>query len=440
MQDKSSHQDNKIETDESCKQSELTSLLHDRGHISSSKGTPSSNTVPPQYNPHLNILRFGIDSLYLSYQGALSEESEQRLNLLKDMAQSDDPKCQSQAQLKIGDHLFEVLDKGQKPFAFVLVDNWFRISLSRHTSKSMPLAYVQISSEVLTFHSIDEIVDELNYILNSLASQVSAANTSRVDLFADFVTSHDLDDIDIKQWITRTQLFDKHYMRPQFTGWSIGYNNSLSARLYDKTIEIKKSGKDYLHDLWKKAGWNGEDHVWRLEFQYMRELLGEVDCVPLAKMLANKSALWQFASTDWLRLSTPNPNDTNSSRWATHPLWLSLSNIEWEQAPGAKLVRIRKERAPSDDSLFVNGIAGLTSFMALRGITDLYDGFQQYLREAKRFHDTRGRFTDETFHSYISKKVKEKGRRYNSINNKPKPDKAEQRKQAKDYRDGKDGE
>jgi len=406
----------------------------------SSEGTPSSNTVPPQYNPDLFLLRFGIDSLYLSYKGTLSQETELRLLSLKDMAQSDDTNRQSQAQLSVGSHLFEVLDKGQKPFAFVLVDNWYRIALSKRSSTSMPMAYVQISSEVLTFHSLDEIVDDLQFVLNSLASHVSTANVSRVDLFADFTTEHNLDAIDITQWITRTQLFDKHYMRPHFTGWSIGYSNSLSARLYDKTIEIKKSGKDYLPPIWKQGGWDGETRVWRLEFQFMRELLGEVGCVPLEKMLANQGALWKFACTDWLRLSIPNPNDKNASRWPTHPLWLALSNIEWIKAPEATLVRIRKERTPSDGLIYTHGFGWISAFMAKHGITDYDVGYKKYLHETKRYFDKRGRLTDENFHSYLSKKVKEKGRRYNTINNQPKPDKAKQRQRARNYRHEKDGD
>jgi hypothetical protein len=440
MQDKPPNKDNKIKTDESCKQSELTSLLHDRGHISSTQGTPSSNTVPSKYNSDPFILRFGIDSLYLSYQGELSEEGENKLSDLKDLAQSENPKEQDKAQLSIGDHLFEVLDKGQKPFAFVLVDNWFRISFSRRSSKSMPLAYIQVSSELLTFHPIEEIIRDLEFVINSLSSKVSKPNVSRVDLFVDFTTNHDLDAINIYHWVTRTTLFDKHYIRPHFTGWSIGYGGDISARLYDKVLEIKKSGKDYLFPIWKEAGWNEEQHVWRLEFQYMREFLNQVESVPFDKFITNQGPLWRFASTEWLRLSIPNPKDSNNSRWPTNPLWDALSQISWKDNPDKLLKRIRKQRIPCDDILYRHGMAGLTSFMALHGITDLYEGVKQFIKHAKRFHDSHGRFTDETFLSYIQKKVKEKGRHFNTIDNQDKKDKKTLKKEAISYRTKKDGE
>jgi len=439
MQDQESQQKSTIKGT-AREQSESTSLSRAESNISLTKGTPSSNTVPPQYNSDPLILRFGIDSLYLSYQGELSEDGENRLSDLKELAQSEDPRKQDQAQLSIGDHLFKVSDKGQKPFAFVLDDNWFRIAISKRSSKSMPLAYIQISSEVLTFTPIDEITRDLEFILNTLSRKVSKPKVSRVDLFTDFITQQNLDDIDITHWVTRTTLFNKHYIRPHFSGWSIGYKGDISARLYDKTLEIKKSGKDYLIPIWLGAGWNREQKVWRLEFQYKLEILKILQSASLDSLLLNQGPLWRYACHDWLRLSLPNENDSNTSRWPLHPLWASLSELAWKDNPDKSLKRIRKQRIPSDESLYINGIAGLTSFMALYGIADLYDGFTKYITEAKEFHDTRGQFNDEDFDSYIQKKVREKGRNYNTISNALKKDHDTKKKEAKTYQSEKDGE
>jgi hypothetical protein len=431
---------NKTIKDTACEQSELTSLSHAASLISSSKGTPSSNTVPSQYNSDPHVLRFGIDSLYLSYKGELSEDGENRLTELKELAQSEDARKRDKAQLLISDHIFEVSDKGQKPFAFVLEDNWFRIAISKRSSKSMPLAYVKVSSKLLTFSPIEEILNDLKFILNTLAYKVTGVKVSRIDLFADFTTQHDIDAIDINHWVTRSTLFSKYYIRPHFSGWSIGYKGDISARIYDKTLEIKTSKKDYLIPIWKESGWNEEQKVWRLEFQYKREILKELQLSSIDELIPNQGPLWRFASGDWLRLCLPNDKDTNSSRWPLHPLWSSLSEINWKDNPEKSLQRVRKERIPSDESLYINGIAGLTSFMALYAITDLYDGFTKYIVEAKEFHDIRGQFNDEDFESYIHKKVSEKGRHYNTISNQLKKDQATQKKEANDYKSAKDGE
>ena len=114
------------------------------------EGTPSCNTVPSNDNvENFKPLRFGIDSLYLSYRGQLLEYWDKKLNELKEIAQSEDETQQSCAQVVIGEHIFEVRDKGMPRFPYVLADNCFFIKINRKQSKTLPMAHVQISSEYL---------------------------------------------------------------------------------------------------------------------------------------------------------------------------------------------------------------------------------------------------------------------------------------------------
>jgi len=92
-------------------------------------------------------LRWGVDSLYLSYPGRLNEDTEKELERLKGVAQSPEPHKQALAQIPIKGHLFEVKDKGSGLFPYVLEDNAYRIALSRNTAKSLPMAYVKVSSD-----------------------------------------------------------------------------------------------------------------------------------------------------------------------------------------------------------------------------------------------------------------------------------------------------
>src|SRR6202011_1160659 len=56
----------------------------------------------------------------------------------------------------------------------------------------------------------------------------------------------------------------------RLTGFTFG-KDALVARVYDKTVEIRRRGTSWLPDLW---GTDGEDEsVWRLEFQYRRAAL-----------------------------------------------------------------------------------------------------------------------------------------------------------------------
>ena len=88
----------------------------------------------------------------------------------------------------------------------------------------------------------------------------------------------------------------------------------MGARLYNKTLEILKSHKDYLKPLWRDAGWQDGQKVWRLEFEYKREVMLELGVEKVEQLLANQDGLWRYASQTWLRLTLPNPHDENQSR------------------------------------------------------------------------------------------------------------------------------
>ncbi len=383
-------------------------------------GTPLTNRVPLKYNAHISmLLRFGIDSLYLSYPGVLSEDWDLKLSRLKVLAQMEDEVSQSIAQVTICEHLFEVRDKGAGRFSFVLVDNAYRIQVSNARSKSLPLAYVQISSEYLTHAGIEKAEEGLRYIVNTLGMVNEPANVSRVDLYADFCTDCAMDAFDpLRDWVTRVETMTLHYSSGQFSGWCFGSGGDIVARLYDKTLEVdKKSHKFYLHELWKAAGWDGVHPVWRMEFEAKRAALVALQMPKLSDLLPNLSSLWRYLTENWLRLTVPTDSDINRARWSNHPLWDFIGAAFDDETEHAKLQRFNPARLPEDERLFVHGLGGLTSFMASRGIEDIGEGIGEYIHQAKAYHVVRSGFKHDGMEKYIGRKVKAKNRRYNTVLN-----------------------
>ena len=404
-------------------------------------GAPPSNTAP--YNcindNSTRILRCSIDSLYLSYPGSLYEEWNKKLQALKGMAQSDEEMEKAQAQVALGRHLFEVMGRGDGRFPYVLQDGALRIALSKPEALSMPLAYAQLSSESLTFSDVETLEKDLRFVVNTIGSVINEPKNSRVDLCIDFVTNEPLEDINDNAWVSRAHLINRYSNKRNFSGWVIGSGGAMSARLYDKTLEISKSKKFYLHDIWKSEGWDEKQKVWRLEFQFRREVIKQLNILSVPDLLSNLKNLWEYATNDWLRLTVPNLKDETQTRWPNHPLWEILSNAPWECDNPIKLKRTHLVRPPTDESLFVNGLGGITSFMAREGITDLGEGFGEYLEHAKLYHNRQERFTGNFFGAYVDLKVKQKGRKFNTLNNIV-TDKDELKQQATDYRKGKDGD
>ncbi|MEJ1339685.1 MAG: replication initiation factor [Candidatus Sedimenticola sp. (ex Thyasira tokunagai)] len=384
-------------------------------------GAIPSNTAPANCTNGSNtgILRTGIDSLYLSYPGDLSAESAIRLEALKKLAQSKDPNSNKLAQHQIGDHLFEVADRGRSVYKYVLRDHWYNLAISAPYTDHTPLAYVQLASEALTFEGAEAVEEDLSSVIASLGCITGGPGVSRVDLCVDFTTDVDVESIQEGDWVTRARTFNRYSVQRIFSGLTIGLGGIISARLYDKTLELEKSHKDYLKAIWGDLGWNGHSRVWRLEFQLKRDFLKQLGIRTFSDLTGNLGALWLYATSEWLRLTCPDPTDSTQSRWPLHPLWESLQAVNWGSSHSCDRQHTPKGRPPSDKSLFVNGLSGLTSYMAREGITDAYVGAPAFFRAAAVYHSGREHYTGLSFEDYVQEKVESKAKRFNSIRNRP---------------------
>lgn len=380
-----------------------------------SKGTPSSNTVPSTCidSHNTEILRTGVDSLYLSYPGSLAEESAIKLTELKKLAQSGITERISLAQLPLSGHLFEVKDRGRHPFAYILADNHYRIELARLGANRTPLAHVQLSSEILTLHGVEASVGNLTEIIHNIGIIEDSPNVSRSDLCVDFVTDFDLASIIDAQWVTRAREFDRYTDQRSFSGWRIG-SGSIKARLYNKTLEMKKKPRPYLEQIYADLGVKPGQDVWRLEFELRRETLRELNVKTFSELMKSLSGLWTYCTNNWLRLCEPSSTDKTQSRWPVMAFWQVLQSANWSGGDSLTRQEVEKGRPPCDRSLFVNGLSGLTSFMAREGIVDPIEGPHAFIQAARDFHDNRQYITGLDFVGYVNEKVKAKARAYNS--------------------------
>lgn len=391
---------------------------HAAGGNPPAPGAPPSNTAPGNCTESTQILRVGVDSLYLSYPGDLSTEATIRLAELKALAQSKNPEAAKLAQYAFGHHLFEVQDRGRHPFAYILRDRWYRIEVSGPSAASAPLVHAQIASEALTFEGPSAVEQDLSAVASSLGAP-GAPNVSRADLCVDFVTDHLISAVQEREWVTRARKFDRYSVDRHFTGWAIGAGGDLSARLYNKSLEIRESGKDYMQDIWRDLGWDGQRAVWRLEFQFRRDVLRQLKCRDFELFLSSLGGLWRYAALQWLRLAIPSDTDTTQSRWPTHPLWEVLQAANWQTEQAICRRQQSTGRLPGDRSLFINGLSGLTSFMAREGIVDPYEGAKAYFIAARKFHEDQSHYTGLSFEDYIDQRVSLKAKRFNSMKNVP---------------------
>jgi len=385
-------------------------------------GAPPSNTAPANCitddSYPVQVLRSGIDSLYLSYPGSLNFSQSLVLETLKQQARSEFELAQAEAVYRLPGHIFEVHGKGSGLFPYILSDNAFRISLASMGAKRLPLAYVQIKSDWLVFRGILEAVAELDVIIEQFGCydfdeiQIKA-NVSRADLFVDFVCACPFDALPVAAWVSRAKRISTHTISRAFTGYSFGLGGDMSARLYDKTKELEESKKDYLKKIWADKGWDGESTVWRLEFQFKRSVLIEHEAGTVEALLSKLSALWRYSATSWLKLTIPSDTDSTQSRWPLHPVWEALAGIDWGMPDQGISIPVKASTLPSDRYLFINGLAGLTSFMAREGISDPEEAFEAFKNAARHFHNMESDYNGKSFKQYLHEKAAAKARHFN---------------------------
>jgi hypothetical protein len=199
----------------------------------------------------------------------------------------------------------------------------------------------------------------------------------------------------------------------QFSGWTVGLGGALSARLYDKTIELQKSKKDYLKVLWAAQGWTPDRRVYRLEFQFRSEALKELGLRSYCALADGAGGLWRYAATDWLRLTVPNPEDATKARWPTHPLWADLAELPWSGFEAGTRTPLRTDRAPSPESIHRLFEAAVTSYMAVNALADPVAAAERLLGEAIQQVTRHMEITGETFEARLYARASRKAKQFN---------------------------
>ena len=373
------------------------------------EGVPPSNRTPS--NP-TRILRCGIDSLFVSFQGELHPPILEELSRLKELAQSDISSEQAKAQITIGEHVFIVTDKGAKGFSFCLQDNAFFIKLSKNSSSTMPFASAQISSEYLTHAGETEAFQDLLSVISYLGTMRGSEKVSRADLFVDFVSSVDFSALNSENLICNAKKITWREEKPLFTGFDIGLGGKTAFRLYDKTFELKLRPRPYLFPLWKASGWLQSEKVWRAEFEIKRQSLRSFGFDTVNFIHDYQHVLWDNLSQRWLRLVEVNPTDTHRERWKVLPVWSTIQAAFGGGSNTYPLEKFNFCRIPSDDYLYKHGLSGITSFMAREGIDDYEKATKLFLAKADHYHKTISH-NQSDLGDYLKDKTTNKKRRYN---------------------------
>lgn len=333
----------------------------------------------------LRVLASGVDTLHASARGAVRAEVWNRLDEAKRRAQFEDERGR--------------LRFPRRGYTFWLSSPDFELMLGR--SEKFPAVVCQLHSAYL--HSVG-VAWALEFAELLVRHDVFAGAyellVSRLDLYADFQgwvpVLEDLHRFvgygrNRRGFEERNEAFTSG---DRLTSLMFG-RDAMVARLYDKTQEIRQRGISWLPDLWGAD--RQAEPVWRLEFQFRRNVLVEFHLRSIEDTLASIQDLWRYAVRNWLSLRVPTTNQQRT-RWPIDPLWQEVQAIEI--APSCTgVVRRRLEQATLQR--IVQGLWGyVTSLAALRDRPDLEDALLELRIQLERYMTTKAR----SFRAEVSRK------------------------------------
>lgn len=184
-----------------------------------------------------------------------------------------------------------------------------------------PNVYVSLTAETLWRLGVTQAVSLVWGLMEDLGGLVDAIQPSRVDLCADFYVPGGLSlDFLRRHRVSRSRATRHFETADRLETYYVGSGQSpITARVYDKGLEIQKSRKGWFLPLWRRE--DGVD-VWRVEFQFRRRALKAFKINSVESLCEKLAGLWQVVTTGWMSFRLRD--DAHPSRRSVHPWWLAV--------------------------------------------------------------------------------------------------------------------
>jgi hypothetical protein len=296
----------------------------------------------------IDILSSGIDSLVLSLYVDWKETAIfSYLDECKEQAKKFAIDYQGQLKhFNPGDVWpFTIKPHGSKGFSWLLIgaDFTYKIANSQEPS-SRPNVMIEIRSETLWRLGPEEALNIALGLIVANGGDRIEAKPSRGDLCVDFLMPEKLwSDKLMKYAVTRAADIAPYFHHKKLTGIRIG-KGVITARLYDKPLEIKQqSKKEWMFDIWGLKEIPEGKKIIRIEFQLRREVLRDLKIKDTSDLFQKIDGAWAYCTKEWLKFQDrPGLHHTQRSTF----VWYEQIQNGFKGVQGAEpLVREKAVRA-----------------------------------------------------------------------------------------------
>ena len=320
----------------------------------------------------LTELKSGVDALYLSGRGYVPEEVLAELEAAKALAMLNN----SPVPFVVGTESMRLAPHGWGMYRYSLDHPHARIGLT--PSDRLPSVLIQPRAEFLHGAGPQLAVEWFRDVLETVCLFMELS-VRRVDLFADF-QGWQLSGDERSHFLCRADDLATYEASGEFNGLQFGKRASgtISARLYDKTIEMAKTDSGYWPTVWG-SGYDPSRSVLRVEFEIGRTALRQFALTTPEDVLGATGALWQSLTSTWLSHRTPT-NDQTKARWPFSRQWEAVCRASIsENAHGIKRVYDAKREATI--AKLMPGLAGYLASLGALTDSESYDDLEPRLRE-----------------------------------------------------------
>lgn len=330
----------------------------------------------------LRELASGIDALYMSGRGEVSAR------LLSDLASARRAaeEANESVPFDLGGCVAAVEPRSFGRYRFRVATEHGLIGFTPLCS--MPPLRIQPRSEHL--HGVGSAASvQWFHDLASGFTRDLRLHASRVDVFSDWhglvlrVEERD-------HFVGRAKRVDTHEDGGQLTGFEFGRRSTktIAGRIYDKTVDIQRTGKHWWTDKWGSA-YDPSRAVMRVEFEFGRQGLREYGVDTAADALDRAADLYLTAATEWLSQRVPTLDQTRS-RWPVSEAWRIVQRPSFaEKAIG--LDRIREQASAATLRRILPALVGyLALFAALTDADGLDDAAERLVAAIRDDEIVRG--------------------------------------------------
>lgn len=332
-----------------------------------------------------------VDSLFYSVDiKNFEKENEQFLNLLEFMKLQAKVDTLEETYFDYKTYRFRILPNGLRFHSYILHNEIMSISISAHRStneNNYPVA-VRLKSLFLWQNGfLQAYEDSINILHDIFKGEFIKEKISRADICCHTDNlGLTIDDINnFRGTFKKNEIFMTNRKLSGITFGTFTEKNVM-CRIYNKSLEIKTSGKTWFNEVWQGQEMDIEK-VWNVEFQVGRTFFKDYNIETVADFALKTRAIWEKLTSEFV--SYIYADDCNISRCTVRPEWIELQTAYEDYVKQKIIKRVKQMKCSADELLpLLTGV--LVSYGACKFnytlddvITDFRHDLHKYLKDRK---------------------------------------------------------